>query len=292
MMHSHTLISACERPRHQTRGTRAGRPRADARDKQREADSAPPFGRRLGPGTPGSGGNVCVTRRASSCTVHQGLTGKGPPVTASIILHDYWRSSASYRVRIALNLLGLPYTARTVDLLSGENRGPAYRALNPQGLVPTLEIDGRTLTQSLAIVEYLHDRTPGSRLLPADPLGQYRARQLSHAIAMEIHPICNLSVANHAAALAGGDDAVKSAWMQHFIGRGLSAVEAMLPADTRFCLGNTPGMADCCLVPQVYNADRWGVDLAAMPRIRAIAGACAALEPFRRAHPDAVRPPA
>ncbi|SMX41030.1 maleylacetoacetate isomerase [Maliponia aquimaris] len=209
-----------------------------------------------------------------------------------IVLHDYWRSSACYRVRIALNLLGLAYTAHPVDLLAGEHRSPAYLALNPQGLVPSLQIDGQTLTQSLAILDYLQARTPGAALLPDDPLGQYRARQLSHAIAMEIHQVCNLSVANHAASLAGGDDAVKSGWMRHFIGRGLAAVEAMLPADTAFCLGETPGMADCCLVPQVYNADRWGVDLAAMPRIRAIAGACAALEPFQRAHPDAVRPPA
>ena len=209
-----------------------------------------------------------------------------------ILLYDYWRSSASYRVRIALNLLGLPYETRPVNLLTGEHQDPAYLALNPQGLVPSLRIDGQVLTQSLAILEYLHSRSPGSTLLPGDPLGQYRARQLAYAIAMEIHPVCNLSVATHAATLAGGGEQVKLGWMRHFIGRGLTAVERLLSGDMRFCLGETPGMADCCLVPQVYNAERWGVDLADMPRIRAVAEACAALDAFRRAHPDAVRPPA
>lgn len=209
-----------------------------------------------------------------------------------ILLFDYWRSSASYRVRIALNLLGLPYEARQVNLLTGAHRAPDYLAINPQGLVPSLRIDGQVLTQSLAIMEYLHARAPGSTLLPGDPLGQFRARQLSYAIAMEIHPICNLAVANHAASLAGGGEEVKRAWMQHFIGRGLTSVEALLPAGSRFSLGDAPGMADCCLVPQVYNAERWGVDLERMPRIRAIASHCAELEAFRRAHPDAIGPPA
>ena len=203
------------------------------------------------------------------------------------ILHDYWRSTASYRVRIALNLLGRHYVANPVDLLKGENLSTNYLAHNPQGLVPTLEIDGQNFTQSLAIIEYLHSTTDGSTLLPADTLGQYRVRQLSYAIAMEIHPICNLSVATHAAKLFQGGDNAKSAWMQHFIGKGLAAFELLLaqkdPDD--FCIGDVPTMADCCLIPQLYNADRWQVNYGNHSNIMPIAERLRTLDAVKDAYP-------
>lgn len=207
------------------------------------------------------------------------------------VLYGYWRSSASYRVRIALNAAGIRYRPVEVNLLTGEHRDPAFRKRNPQGLVPALEIDGLFLTQSLAIIEYL-DETRGAHFLPADAPGRARVRAIAEAIAMEIHPICNPRIANHAVELSGGGDEVRSAWMQKFIGEGLAAVEALLdnPSSGRFCHGDTPGMADFCLVPQVYNAERWGADIAALTRIRRIVDACNELRAFKDAHPDAVKP--
>ncbi|WP_068115453.1 maleylacetoacetate isomerase [Tropicimonas marinistellae] len=209
-------------------------------------------------------------------------------------LFDYWRSSASYRVRIALNLLDLPWHGVTVDLLAGSHRQPEYVARNPQGLVPTLTVDGIDLTQSLAIIEYLNETVPGARLLPIDPAARHRVRSLSYSIAMEIHPICNLSVARHVAELTGGGQEATIAWMQRFIGGGLANVEEMLRQgeEGAFCHGNTPSMADCCLIPQLYNARRWGIELGAFNRICAIESACASIPAFVAAHPDSVRPSA
>lgn len=209
------------------------------------------------------------------------------------ILYDYWRSSASYRVRIALNLLGLRYQARPVNLLTGAHRAADYLCINPQGILPSLEIDGLQLTQSLAIIEYLHATRDGSTLLPADPVAQLRVRQLSYAIAMEIHPVCNLGVAAHVVGLTDGGDEEKKAWMQHFIAPGLAAFEALLAQDdaTAFCLGDTPTMADCCLIPQLYNADRWGVDYSGHARISRIAATAQDHPAFAAAHPDKVRAP-
>jgi len=208
-----------------------------------------------------------------------------------IVLYDYWRSSASYRVRIALNLLGVEAETRPVNLLTGSHLDADYLKLNPQGLLPALIVDGRTLTQSLAIVEYLHATTPGSRLLPGDIDGQYRVRQLAYAIAMEIHPVCNLGVVKHVAAITGGGDAAKADWMRHFIGKGLAAFEALLDDAGPFCHGDMPTMADCCLMPQLYNAERWGVDISGFARIGRAAEAATRLEAFRRAHPDVIGPP-
>ena len=206
------------------------------------------------------------------------------------VLHDYWRSSASYRVRIGLGLIGEGWTAVPVDLTTGEQRGPANLALNPQGLVPTLEIDGLALTQSLAILEYL-DETRGAGFLPADSAGRARVRALAHAVAMEIHPVCNLRVARTAVEASGGALSMER-WMQSFIGPGLAAVEAMLdhPATGTFCHGDRASLADICLIPQLYNADRWGVSLDGMPRIRAIRAALDAIPAVAAAHPDRHKP--
>ncbi|WP_417711596.1 maleylacetoacetate isomerase [Roseibium aggregatum] len=208
-----------------------------------------------------------------------------------IVLYDYWRSSASYRVRIALNLLKLEAEYRPVNLLTRAHLDDDYLALNPQGLLPALIVDGKTLTQSLAIIEYLHATTPGSTLMPEDVDGQYRVRQLSYAIAMEIHPVCNLGIVGHVAELTGGGDAAKKAWMQRFIGKGLAAFETLLDDNGPFCHGDTPTMADCCLMPQLYNANRWGVDVSGFPKILRAAAAAEALDAFKDAHPDAIGAP-
>ena len=206
-----------------------------------------------------------------------------------IVLHDYWRSSSAYRVRIALNVLGLSYEARPVDLVAGAQRGEGHLAVNPQGLVPVLEIDGLRLTQSLAIIEYL-DETRKAGFLPKATAARVQARALAHAIAMEIQPVCNLRVARHAVSLGGA--ATMEGWMAHFIALGLQGVEAMLAhrPETAFCHGERPGIADMCLIPQVYNARRWNVDLTPFPRLASIAARAEALPAFAAAHPDRVRP--
>ena len=206
------------------------------------------------------------------------------------ILYDYWRSSASYRVRIALNLAGIEYQAVVVDLLSKAHKSAEHLARNPQGLVPALAIDGLMLTQSLAMIEYIIE-TRGVALLPDDAAGRARVRALAHAIAMDIHPVCNMGVVAHVMDLAGGDEAMRVAWMQRFIGAGLEAFEALLdhPATGTFCHGETPGLADICLIPQVYNAERWGADISGLRRIQAIREACDRLPAFSDAHPNKVR---
>ena len=204
-------------------------------------------------------------------------------------LYDYWRSSASYRVRMALNLCGEGFEIVPVDLLQAEQVGAANLARNPQGLVPTVEIDGLTLTQSLAIIEYLNDTRGG--FLPDDAGGRARVRALSYAVAMEIHPICNLRVGRHVEAASGGSVTMKG-WQQKFIGEGLAAVEVMLdhPATGRFCHGDRVTMADLCLVPQVYNARRWEVDVTSFSRISRIVAELEAIPAIAAAHPDKVKP--
>lgn len=209
-------------------------------------------------------------------------------MTTDTTLHDYWRSSASYRVRIGLNLLGLPYSSLPINLVEGVQRSANYLKRNPQGLVPTLEIDGKVLTQSLAILEYLEE-TRSAGWLPSEPAERARGRALAYAIAMEIHPVCNLRVARHAVSL--GSTTMED-WMKHFIHDGLTDFEAMLSQapETRYCDGDTVGLADICLVPQVYNARRWAVDMAPFPRTNAIATRLETIKAFRDAHPDAVKP--
>ncbi|MGR3465587.1 maleylacetoacetate isomerase [Limimaricola sp.] len=213
---------------------------------------------------------------------------------AEIRLYDHWRSSASYRVRIALNLAGLDYLRVPVDLVAGAQRAPAHLARNPQGLVPVLEIDGLRLTQSMAIIDYLED-TGRLSLRPADPGRAARMRAVMQAIACDIHPVCNLRVADHALApLAPGPDgaeASRAEWMRHFIRPGLEAVEALLAAEPGpFSMGGTPTQADLVVVPQLYNADRWGVETGGLARLREVGAACAGLPAFHAAHPDRLRP--
>ena len=204
-------------------------------------------------------------------------------------LYDYWRSSASYRVRMALNLLGVGFDAIPVDLLQAEQVGAAKMARNPQGLVPSVEIDGLTLTQSLAIIEYLNDTRGG--LLPADAAGRARVRALSYAVAMEIHPICNLRVGRYVEAASAGAITMVG-WQKKFIGEGLAAVEGMLnhPATGRFCHGDQITMADLCLLPQVYNARRWEVDVTSYVQICRIVAELEAIPAIAAAHPDKVKP--
>ena len=211
---------------------------------------------------------------------------------ADITLYDYWRSSASYRVRIALNLKGLDYDRIVVNLLEGEHRGAEHRQRSPIGYVPALAIDGQMMTQSLAILEYLETRFPEPALLPSDPVEASRLRAIAHTIAMDIHPIANLNVTNHHAAAFDGDAAAKDAWMVHFMARGLAAVEIMAdhPNTGPFLHGEMPGLADCVLVPQLYNARRRDMDLAGMPRLATIEEACLAHPAFAAAIPEAVGP--
>ncbi|MEP2715807.1 maleylacetoacetate isomerase [Pseudophaeobacter sp.] len=208
------------------------------------------------------------------------------------VLFDYWRSSASYRLRIALNLAGIKYQSISVDLVSGDHKGPEHLARNPQGFVPVLDIDGLRMTQSLAILDYL-DQTRDLGLLPKDPAARVQAQALAHSIAVDLHPVCNLQVAKHATQLTGGAAGMPGNWMVHFIRPGLQAFEALLAGYEQdpYCTGHLPGLADICLMPQLYNARRWGADISDMPRILAVEEACAAHPAFAKAHPDAVNTP-
>ena len=205
---------------------------------------------------------------------------------APMILHGYFRSTASYRVRIALNLKGIPHEDAFRQLRSGDQRAPDYLAINPQGLVPTLVLDdGVVLTQSLAICEYLDEIRPAPPLLPADPVERAQARAFAQVIACDIHPVQNLKVLNRLRGL-GADDAQVTRWAADTIEAGLDACERLAERrDARFCFGDAPGLADLCLVPQLYNARRFGATLD-WPRLLAIEAACLALPAFADAAPE------
>jgi maleylacetoacetate isomerase len=205
-----------------------------------------------------------------------------------MILYDYFRSSAGYRVRIALNLKGLAYERRDVMLLENQQGSPAHLARNPQGLVPALEVDGKVITQSLAIVEWLDARHPEPRLIPADPDARAAAIACALVIAADVHPLNNLRVMRRLKEM-GVDEAGRSAWTRHWIAEGFAALEAMA-GDAPFLGGDAPGVADLFLVPQMYNARRFETPLDAYPRLVAIDAACTVLPAFAAAHPDAVAP--
>jgi len=215
-----------------------------------------------------------------------GTTAGGAPPA----LYTYFRSSAAYRVRIALNLKALPYEAVPVHLLrdGGQQRQAAHLARHPLGLVPVLRTDEGWLTQSLAIIEWLDEAHPSPALLPADRAGRARVRAIAQAIACDIHPLNNLRVLQYLERELGVDEARKNAWCRHWVDIGLAAVERMLaedPRSGRFCHGDAPTLADCCLVPQVFNARRVGARLDDKPTIARIVQACEALGAFRDAAP-------
>jgi len=208
-----------------------------------------------------------------------------------MILYTFFRSSAAYRVRIALNLKGLAYEAVPVHLSrgGGEQLAPAYRKLNPQSLVPVLQDGGHALTQSLAIIEYLEETHPQPRLMPKTPVERARVRALALAVACEVHPLNNTRVLNYLSGPMGLGDDAKRTWYHHWIALGLGALEARLAGDREtgsYCHGDAPGLADCCLVPQLANARRFKCDVSPYPTLLMIEKNCQALDAFQRAAPD------
>lgn len=206
-------------------------------------------------------------------------------------LYTYFRSSAAYRVRIALNLKGIAYDAAPIHLLrnGGEQLTEAYRAINPAMLLPTLEDDGNLIGQSLAIIEYLEETHPQTPLLPADPAGRARVRSLALTVAADTHPLGNLRVLKYLTGELAQPEEVKLGWQQHWLRTGMAVLEALLtndPRTGRYCHGDTPTLADCCLVPQVFAAQRFGVDMTPYPTIQRIHAACSELPAFQQAHPS------
>ncbi len=205
---------------------------------------------------------------------------------SSTVLFDYWRSTASYRVRIALNLAKISYTRCVVNLLDGAQRSDEHLSMNPQGLVPVLEIDGVRLTQSVAILEYLNT-TRDMGLLPDDAVMSTKVRAMAQIIAADIHPVCNLRVVNYVTTESGGKIS-KEQWMHQFIANGLHEIEQLIDGST-FCIGNSLSLADLCLVPQIYNAQRWGIDLSPFTKISAVNAHLSQISEFVKAHPDEVK---
>ena len=201
-------------------------------------------------------------------------------------LYTYFRSSAAFRVRIALNVKGLRYESLFVHLAKGEHRRPEYAKVNPQGLLPTLELDdGIRLNQSLAIIEYLEDKCPRPPLLPSDAVGKARVRGLAALVACEIHPLNNLRVLQHLKRSLGQSEEQVNAWYRHWIADGLAKLEAQLDPNAKFAYGDAPTMADCCLVPQIFNAKRYDCNLAPYPTTMRVFEQCMGLEAFDRAQP-------
>lgn len=212
-------------------------------------------------------------------------------MTGKLTLYSYWRSSAAYRVRIALNLKGLPHEIKPVHLVrdGGEQHGAEYQELNPQELVPVLLDGHRVIRQSMAIIEFLDETWPEPPLLPATARDRARVRGLAQLIACEIHPLNNLRVLQFFDHTWHVPQPEREGWVRHWINDGFKALEALLrenPSTGEFCEGDDPGLADCCLVPQVYNAQRFGVDLAPFPLIQRINAACLALPAFDAARPE------
>ncbi|HEY5459938.1 MAG TPA: maleylacetoacetate isomerase [Sphingomicrobium sp.] len=206
---------------------------------------------------------------------------------ARAVLYDYFRSSASYRARIALNLKGVDYELRPVSLVEGKQTEAAFRALNPQGLVPLLEIDGHRITQSLAICNYLNSIVPDPPFMPADAAERAHVLALALTVACDIHPLNNLRVLKYLQSTFGVDDAAKDLWYRHWIEEGLAALEEMArPKAGAFLFGDAPTIADICLVPQLYNARRFSVPVTAYPTLRRADETASAHAAFAAAHPD------
>jgi maleylacetoacetate isomerase len=203
-------------------------------------------------------------------------------------LYTYFRSSAAFRVRIALNLKGLAHEPVFIHLAKGEHRKPEYASVDPQALLPTLVDEGAALSQSLAIIEYLDEKYPKPALLPRDASGRARVRSLSLLVACEIHPLNNLRTLQYLKRSLGQNEEQINTWYRHWVADGLTKLEADLDrgGSGRFCHGDTPTMADCCLVPQIFNAKRYESDLAPYPTVMRIFDACMKLEAFDRAQPS------
>jgi len=204
-------------------------------------------------------------------------------------LYGFSRSSAAFRVRIALNLKGLAYESGSIHLRRGEQRQPGYLTVNPQGLVPALDADGHTLIQSMAIIEYLDETHPEPPLLPRDAADRARVRALAEIVACDIHPINNLRVLRYLHGPLGHDQTAIETWYNHWIATGFEAMEQLIAADPRtgaFCHGDAPGFADIALVPQAVNSERYRLDLSPYPTIARIYANCMRLEAFTKAHPD------
>ena len=206
---------------------------------------------------------------------------------ARTVLHDYFRSSASYRVRIALNLKGVDYEQRPVNLAKGAQRNAAFRELNPQGFVPMLEIDGHRLTQSLAICNYLNSKFPKPPFMPDDAADRAHVLALALAVACDIHPLNNLRVLKYLRGPMGIGEDAKDEWYRHWVTEGLAALEEMArPHAGAFLFGDAPTLADICLVPQLYNARRFSVALTDYPTLRRADETASAHAAFAAAHPD------
>ena len=206
-----------------------------------------------------------------------------------ILLYDYWRSSASYRVRIVLNLKGVKYTSVPTSLLDSDNKAPEYVARNPQGFVPMLHIDGHDLTQSLAIIDYLDANYHEPKMVSSDPVMRSKTLAQALVIAADIHPINNLRILKYLKDTLGQEQAAIDDWYRHWIAEGFTALEAMAPDDGLFG-SDLPNLADVCLVPQMANARRFDTPLAAFPKLVRIDAALTAMPAFVAAHPDTVKP--
>ena len=205
------------------------------------------------------------------------------------LLHDYFRSSACYRVRIALRLKGIDHDAVQVDLRTGAQRDAAYLAQNPQGLVPLLEIDSHRLSQSLAIIDYLDATRPAPRLIPTDPADRAHVLALALVVACDIHPLNNLRVLHHLKDALGQPEEARNDWYRHWVSEGLAALEALAaPRAGRFLFGDAPGLGDICLVPQLYNARRFDVPLDPYPTLLRAEAEALGLDAFASASPEAV----